>query len=108
MKILMTFALISLGLSACVPGGFRGQSSDNTDHFIQVGDIRMGYRTYGNGYPLVMIMGYGNTMRLWEPTLIRLLSSYYKLIISTIEAWGIPKRGSVHFLSNSSPMTPPD
>ncbi|MGA7105740.1 MAG: hypothetical protein WBX49_10390 [Candidatus Deferrimicrobiaceae bacterium] len=24
--------------------------------------IPMGYRIYGNGYPLVMIMGYGNAM----------------------------------------------
>jgi pimeloyl-ACP methyl ester carboxylesterase len=97
MKMLMTFALITLGLSACVPGGFRGRSSDNTDHFIQVGDIRMGYRTYGNGYPLVMIMGYGSTMRLWEPTLIHSLSTYYKLIVFDNRGMGDTETGQRPF-----------
>jgi pimeloyl-ACP methyl ester carboxylesterase len=41
----------------------------------------MSYRTYGNGYPLVMIMGYGSTMRLWEPGLIRPLSSRFQVIL---------------------------
>jgi pimeloyl-ACP methyl ester carboxylesterase len=81
MKIIMTCALIIMSLSAFILEGFCGQASDNTDHLIQVGDIHMSYRIYGNGYPLVMIMGYGNTMRLWDPMLIRSLSSYYKLII---------------------------
>jgi pimeloyl-ACP methyl ester carboxylesterase len=81
MKIIMTCALITMSLSTSILEGFCGQASDNKDHLIQVGDIQMGYRIYGNGYPLVMIMGYGNTLRLWEPVLIRSLSSYYKLII---------------------------
>jgi hypothetical protein len=65
-KIIMACALITLSLSACILDGFCSQASDNTDHLIQVGDIKMGYRIYGKGYPLVMIMGYGNTMRLWD------------------------------------------
>jgi pimeloyl-ACP methyl ester carboxylesterase len=81
MKIIMACALIMGSLSACIPEGFSGQVSDNTDHLIQVGDIKMGYRIYGNGYPLVMIMGYGNTMKLWEPILIRSLSNFFKLIV---------------------------
>lgn len=80
-KIIRACALIAMSLSVSISDSFCGQDSDNTDRLIQVGDIRMGYRVYGNGYPLVMIMGYGNTMRLWDPVLIRSLSSYYKLII---------------------------
>jgi len=81
MKIIMTCALITMSLSTCIHEGFCGETSDNKDSLIQVGDILMGYRSYGNGHPLVMIMGYGNTMRLWEPGLIQALSSHFKLII---------------------------
>lgn len=77
----MANALITMSLSACTLDGLCSQPSDNTDHLIQVGDIQMGYHIVGNGYPLVMIMGYGNTMRLWEPALIRSLCSHHKLII---------------------------
>lgn len=80
-KIIVAYALITISLSTCILDGFCSQASDNTERLIQVGDIKIGYKIYGNGYPLVMIMGYGNTMRLWESVLIRSLSSYYKLII---------------------------
>jgi pimeloyl-ACP methyl ester carboxylesterase len=61
--------------------GFGSQVPDDADRLVQVGDIKMGYRTYGKGYPLVMIMGSGSTMKLWEPGLIRTLSSSFKLIV---------------------------
>jgi pimeloyl-ACP methyl ester carboxylesterase len=97
MKIIITCALITMSLSACILEGFRGQASNNTDHLIQVGDIKMGYRIYGNGYPLVMIMGYGNTMKLWEPMLIRSLSLYYKLIIFDNRGMGNTETGQRPF-----------
>jgi pimeloyl-ACP methyl ester carboxylesterase len=96
-KIIMTCALITMSLSLCILDGSCSQDSDNMDHLIQVGDIQMGYRTYGNGYPLVMIMGYGNTMRLWDPVLIRSLSSYYKLIIFDNRGMGNTETGQRPF-----------
>jgi hypothetical protein len=54
MKTIMACALIIMSLSACIPDGLCSQASDNTDHMVQVGDIHMGYRIYGNGYPLVV------------------------------------------------------
>ncbi|MBU3935771.1 alpha/beta hydrolase [Patescibacteria group bacterium] len=77
----MTCALIIGSLSSCILEGHGSQVSDNTDRLIQVGDIKINYRIYGNGYPLVMVMGYGNTMKLWESMLIRSLSSSFKLIV---------------------------
>ena len=77
MKIIMTCALVIGSLATCILEGFGSQVSDGADHSAQVGDIKMGYRTYGSGYPLVMIMGYGSTMKLWEPGLIRTLSSRF-------------------------------
>lgn len=97
MKIIMSCVLIIMSLSTCIPDGFCSQVSDNTDQLIQVGDIQMGYRTYGNGYPLVMVMGYGNTMRLWENTLIRSLSSYFKLIIFDNRGMGSTETGQRPF-----------
>jgi pimeloyl-ACP methyl ester carboxylesterase len=96
-KIIMVCALITLSISASVLDGFCSQDSDNTDRLIQVGDIQMSYRTYGNGYPLVMIMGYGNTMRLWDPVLIRSLSSYFKLIIFDNRGMGSTETGQRPF-----------
>ncbi len=81
MKTIMTCGLVIGSLAIGLLAGFGSQASDDVDHLVQVGDIRMGYRIYGNGYPLVMIMGYGSTMKLWEPGLIRALSSDFKLIV---------------------------
>lgn len=81
MKIIMTCALVIVSLSACILEDFGSHVSDDADRLVQAGDIKMGYRIYGNGYPLVMIMGYGSTMKLWEPGLIHALSSYFKLIV---------------------------
>lgn len=48
---------------------------------VRVEDIDMNYRIYGDGYPLLLIMGYGATMNLWEERLLRSLSKKYKVII---------------------------
>jgi pimeloyl-ACP methyl ester carboxylesterase len=93
MKIFMACALITMILSACIPEGFCGQDSANTDRLIQVDDMQMGYRIYGNGYPVVVIMGYGSTMKLWDPVLIRALSAHYKLIIFDNRGMGNTEAG---------------
>lgn len=81
MKIFMTCAMVIGSLATGIPEGFGSQVSDGADRSTRVGDIQMGYRTYGSGYPLVMIMGYGSTMNLWEPGLIRSLSTRFKVIV---------------------------
>jgi len=48
---------------------------------INVADISIGYRVLGSGYPLLLIMGYGSTMNLWESALISKLASRFKVII---------------------------
>jgi len=47
---------------------------------ITVADISMGYRVFGSGYPLLLIMGYGSTMNLWESALINKLASRFKVV----------------------------
>lgn len=57
-----------------VPGGVETR-------FARVGDIDVGYRVMGKGHPLLMITGYGATMDLWDPSIIRDLASRYRVIL---------------------------
>lgn len=48
---------------------------------VHVGDIDVSYRIIGDGYPLLLITGYSATMDMWDPLMIRELSSRFKLIL---------------------------
>ena len=48
---------------------------------IQVGDINIAYRVLGQGDPIVLIMGYGSTMDLWDPRFLDNLTSQYRVLI---------------------------
>ncbi len=41
----------------------------------------IGYRRFGSGPPLVMIMGYGGTMEAWDPRFIDALAQHHEVII---------------------------
>jgi len=81
MKIIMICVLMIVSLAIGIHEGFGSQGSNEADRLIRVGDIKIDYRIYNDGYPLVMIMGSGSTMKLWEPGLIRTLSPFFKLIV---------------------------
>ena len=55
--------------------GFGDMLGLNVRGSSQVGDITITYWTYGEGYPLVMIMGFSGTMDMWDPTVITELSA---------------------------------
>lgn len=48
---------------------------------VHVGDIDMAYKTFGQGQPLIMIIGSSSTMDLWPPELLSRLSSNHKVVI---------------------------
>ncbi|MFX1445729.1 MAG: alpha/beta fold hydrolase [Promethearchaeota archaeon] len=48
---------------------------------IKVSDINIYYEIHGDGYPLVMIMGFTGTANFWSPFLIDGVSKFFKLII---------------------------
>ncbi|MEW6186063.1 MAG: alpha/beta hydrolase [Thermodesulfobacteriota bacterium] len=81
MRLFLISALILSAFLFCQPLCFGNAKSKDGDLTIQVGDIRMAYHMYGSGDPLVMIMGYGSTMNLWESRLIELLSSRFQVIL---------------------------
>nr|WP_320024626.1 alpha/beta hydrolase [uncultured Acetobacterium sp.] len=61
---------------------------------VKVEDIKLSYRIYGDGYPLLLIMGYGGTMNLWEERLLRSFSKKYKVIV--FDNRGMGKTSSGH------------
>jgi len=63
----------------------------------RVGDTKMAYWTYGEGYPLVMIMGYSGTMDMWDPNVIDALSAYYKVIVFDNRGMGKTTTGTRKF-----------
>ncbi len=71
--------------------------STGENKWIQAGDIRIGYRSYGSGDPLLMIMGYGATMNLWETALIERLASRYQVIVFDNRGMGETDAGTVDF-----------
>ena len=48
---------------------------------VRVGDIDIGYRVIGDGFPLVLVTGYSATMDMWDPLVIKELSARYKVIL---------------------------
>lgn len=64
---------------------------------VKAGDATIGYRTIGDGYPLVMIMGFSATMDLWDPTVLAILSSRYRVIIFDNRGMGYTDAGDRQF-----------
>jgi len=46
-------------------------------HKASLGDVELAYRVYGEGQPLIFVMGYTGTMDLWDPHLIAALAARY-------------------------------
>lgn len=67
---------------------------------IKVGDIDIGYRMFGNGDPLFLIMDFKGTMDLWDQRLLQNLASQYRVIIFDNRGMGATSAGDIN--KNSS------
>jgi pimeloyl-ACP methyl ester carboxylesterase len=67
---------------------------------VRVGDIEVGYRIFGNGDPLFLIMGFKGTMDLWDQRLLQNLASKFKVIIFDNRGMGDTTAGDTN--KNSS------
>ncbi|HII07618.1 MAG TPA: alpha/beta hydrolase, partial [Methanotrichaceae archaeon] len=72
-------------------------SENATIQKAQVNDIEIAYKTFGEGEPLVLIMGYGSTMDLWPPRFLDKLSSKYKVIVFDNRGMGYSTAPSGNF-----------
>jgi pimeloyl-ACP methyl ester carboxylesterase len=64
---------------------------------VEVGDIEIAYKVLGDGYPLVMIMGYSGTMDLWDPQFLENLASQYQVIVFDNRGMGDTTAGTKEF-----------
>ncbi len=67
---------------------------------IRVGDIDVGYRMFGNGDPIFLIMGFKGTMDLWDQRLLQNLASQYKVVVFDNRGMGETTAGDTN--KNSS------
>lgn len=89
-RLIVIIALFSLAIIS-----ITGYASDIQS--TKVGDIRMEYMMIGEGYPLVMIMGFRGTMDIWDQNVLNILSSHYRLIIFNNRGMGETEAGIRQF-----------
>jgi len=76
--------ILSISISApyeISEGEFELMSENATIQKAHVNDIDIAYKVFGEGEPLVLIMGYGSAMDLWPPRFLDLLSRSYKVVV---------------------------
>lgn len=61
---------------------------------VQVGDIDIAYKTFGNGDPILLINGYSFAMDSWDPTLLETLASNHTVIVFSNRGIGNTTSGS--------------
>ena len=54
-----------------------------------VGDIKIAYKIYGHGEPLIMIMGFSGTMDFWDARVIKKLAEHYQVIVFDNRGMGL-------------------
>jgi len=57
---------------------------------IRVGDIDLGYKMFGKGDPLLLIMEFKGTMDLWDQRFLQNLASQFKVVIFDNRVWVKP------------------
>ncbi len=70
---------------------------ENGSRRVQAADIAMNCRVLGSGHPLLMIMGYGSTMNLWESSLLERLAENYQVIVFDNRGIGGSETGTQPF-----------
>lgn len=82
-------------LLLCLPKCESLNSNDsNVIKYTDAGDISIGYKTMGSGYPIIMIMGLTGTMDIWDPNVLSALASKYLVIIFDNRGMGETSAGT--------------
>jgi len=54
---------------------------DGTVQYIKINNDQIAYKSYGNGFPLLMCMGYSAAMDMWLPEVVERFSEHHKVIV---------------------------
>src|SRR5919107_1479912 len=57
------------------------KNNDNNISKVQVGDINIAYKKFGKGEPIVLINGYSESMKFWDPEFLDKLSANHTVIV---------------------------
>jgi len=64
---------------------------------VAVGDVVLGYRSFGQGKPLLLITGYGCTMDAWDPVLLSILASQHRVLVFDNRGMGFSTTSATPF-----------
>jgi pimeloyl-ACP methyl ester carboxylesterase len=72
-------------VASSAPGDERGSTAARASQttapgHAMVGDLDVAYRVQGQGAPLILIMGFGGTMDIWDPILLQALAADYRVV----------------------------
>lgn len=83
-RLMLPILLFVFLLTGCSPKS----SLDGVEYLVnlpvehvQVRDFKMGYRVFGKGDPLLLVMGFAGTMDIWDTALVRELAKEHTVII---------------------------
>ena len=71
----MRVLLVVLALAVAAPAANAATAVNAPTKVVKIGKQKVGYRTFGSGRPLVMVMGLGGTMGSWDPTFLDALAA---------------------------------
>ncbi|MFY1110189.1 MAG: alpha/beta fold hydrolase [Methanosarcinaceae archaeon] len=86
--IILSLVLTVLASSGCSGFYSEGAQKESTDFslnsspvkYASVNGVELGYREFGSGEPLLLIMGFGGTMDMWNATFVECLAQDYRVI----------------------------
>ena len=75
--------VVMLMVGACAQKTPRSEEAieKGETKMVHVGDIDVACKIFGEGDPLLLIMGYSGTMDLWAPEVLQELAKHYRVII---------------------------
>src|SRR3954469_18403041 len=89
-KMRLRLALVTAVIALlAAPVAHAATALDAPTKVMKIGKQRVGYRSFGEGRPLVMIMGLGGTMGSWDPTLLdELAAGGHRIVLLDNEGVG--------------------
>lgn len=97
MRRLLTIALLLILLTGCAGSNIPADTEylgSLPVNLVMVDDTELGYRVFGKGTPLLLIMGFAGTMDIWDTRFIRQLAEEHTVIIFDNRGMGESSAGN--------------